>query len=327
MKSLFHIFMAEKEPIIGVSNVTADAETDQEVLPAAEIGDIRVETAAAAQEALVESENTETISIPEAKAYWDTVEGAIFNAPLSFYGFHETEDMWKLREKIVAATRAGEDFRTLGKTYQALAEAQIDQLEDDARTQAQIGLLVAKSMIWKHAGNEQNAKEELQDAIEIARHQTHVRFSVIEHYLQQLLEMRVFLAGDTTEEVPHISSLREFREMLGFYETAEMAEARDAFLTGRTHENRWEMHKSHYCRYIELSQKENVPTSPEEKEKIEIALRIMLIALLTNLGEEVRTKEDISLANDVFLNAISAARRSGISGLEEQIDQFFFPQS
>lgn len=80
-------------------------------------------------------------------------------------GFVESVEQNALRQQLVGALKSdAPETGEIAARYQEAAEATISQLEGDAFSLAQIGLIVQRALIYREAGMPEAAEAELQDA-------------------------------------------------------------------------------------------------------------------------------------------------------------------
>ena len=87
-----------------------------------------------------------------------------------YLGFVESDEMRSMRVSVVEALASGNHavIKEQLSRYQELGEAVVEQLQDEAYIRAQIGLIVATSLLWRDAGNPVSYGVELRNALRYA---------------------------------------------------------------------------------------------------------------------------------------------------------------
>lgn len=92
------------------------------------------------------------------------VERIDYRSLAAEFGVTVTPEMQTVVDEIKALEAGSERFGKLLGRFQELAEAEIDRMDQDSRSRAQIGLIVATSDVLREAGMEEEAEENLEDA-------------------------------------------------------------------------------------------------------------------------------------------------------------------
>jgi hypothetical protein len=88
----------------------------------------------------------------------------------AYLGFMESDELRSMRGTVVEAMASGNHTAITEQLsrYQELGEEIVDQLQDEAFTQGQIGLIVATALLWRDAGNPVSYGVELRNALRYA---------------------------------------------------------------------------------------------------------------------------------------------------------------
>ncbi len=86
-------------------------------------------------------------------------------------GFSESAQMHELRAPLIEAMAGGDHtkIKELLNRYQGAGESIVEQLEGEAYTKGQIGLIIATGLLWQAAGHDNSYAGELYNAHQYAR--------------------------------------------------------------------------------------------------------------------------------------------------------------